>query len=75
MKDGYKYEKTKVKKVKRTVPAWASISASKKVLVTNFSGSQHRVDDILLEAIMVRSATPALPKVPRARWLWLSACV
>lgn len=54
MKDGYKYEKTKGKKVKRTVPAWASISASKKVLVTNFSGSQHKVDDILLEAIMVR---------------------
>uniref|UniRef100_H3C3H8 Heterochromatin protein 1-binding protein 3 n=1 Tax=Tetraodon nigroviridis TaxID=99883 RepID=H3C3H8_TETNG len=52
LKDGYKYEKSKVKKVKRTVPAWASISASKKVLVTNFSGSQHRVDDVLLEAIM-----------------------
>lgn len=54
MKDGYKYEKTKVKKVKRTIPAWASISASKKVLVTNFSGSQHKVDDILVEAILVR---------------------
>ncbi|CAF90413.1 unnamed protein product, partial [Tetraodon nigroviridis] len=59
-KDGYKYEKSKVKKVKRTVPAWASISASKKVLVTNFSGSQHRVDDVLLEAIMVR----------RRPWSW-----
>lgn len=53
LKDGYKYERSKVKKVKRTVPAWASISASKKVLVTNFSGSQHKVDDLLLEAIMV----------------------
>lgn len=56
MKDGYKYEKTKVKKVKRTIPAWASISGSKKVPVTNFSGTQHKVDDILIEAIMVRNA-------------------
>lgn len=55
LKDGYKYEKTKVKKVKRTIPAWASISASKKVPVTNFSGTQHKVDDILIEAIMVRN--------------------
>ncbi|XP_011611880.2 heterochromatin protein 1-binding protein 3 isoform X1 [Takifugu rubripes] len=52
LKDGYKYEKTKVKKVKRTIPAWASISGSKKVPVTNFSGTQHKVDDILIEAIM-----------------------
>lgn len=53
LKDGYKYEKAKVKKVKRTIPAWASVAASKKVPVTNFAGTQHKVDDILIEAIEV----------------------
>ncbi|KAM6980859.1 heterochromatin protein 1-binding protein 3 [Aplochiton taeniatus] len=47
-KDGVK---EKVKKVKRTVPAWATISGAKKVPVTNFTGSQPRVDDILIEAV------------------------
>ncbi|XP_068598808.1 heterochromatin protein 1-binding protein 3 [Brachionichthys hirsutus] len=51
LKDGYKYEKAKVKKVKRTIPAWASVSASKKVPVTNYAGTQHKVDNILIEAI------------------------
>uniref|UniRef100_A0A3Q0RXX7 Heterochromatin protein 1-binding protein 3 n=1 Tax=Amphilophus citrinellus TaxID=61819 RepID=A0A3Q0RXX7_AMPCI len=49
--DGYKYEKSKVKKVKRTIPAWASVTASKKVPVTNFAGTQNKVDNILIEAI------------------------
>lgn len=53
LKDGYKYEKAKVKKVKRTIPAWASVTASKKVPVTNFAGTQHKVDNILIEAITV----------------------
>lgn len=66
MKDGYKYERSKAKKAKRTVPAWASISASKKVLVTNFSGSQHKVDDILVEAIMVCRAPSRTPRPGRA---------
>lgn len=51
LKDGYKYEKSKVKKVKRTIPAWASVSASKKLPVTNFAGTQNKVDNILIEAI------------------------
>lgn len=51
LKDGYKYEKAKVKKVKRTIPAWASVTASKKVPVTNFAGNQNKVDNILIEAI------------------------
>ncbi|XP_044023967.1 heterochromatin protein 1-binding protein 3 isoform X2 [Siniperca chuatsi] len=51
LKDGYKYEKAKVKKVKRTIPAWASVTASKKVPVTNFAGTQNKVDNILIEAI------------------------
>lgn len=50
LKDGYKY-KSKVKKVKRTIPAWASISANKKVPVTNYAGTQHKLDNILVEAI------------------------
>uniref|UniRef100_A0A3B5B403 Heterochromatin protein 1-binding protein 3 n=1 Tax=Stegastes partitus TaxID=144197 RepID=A0A3B5B403_9TELE len=53
LKDGYKYEKSKVKKVKRTIPAWASVTASKKVPVTNFAGTQNKVDNILIEAITV----------------------
>ncbi|XP_038551800.1 heterochromatin protein 1-binding protein 3 isoform X2 [Micropterus salmoides] len=51
LKDGYKYEKAKVKKMKRTIPAWASVTASKKVPVTNFAGTQNKVDNILIEAI------------------------
>ncbi|KAM9860071.1 heterochromatin protein 1-binding protein 3 isoform 2-T2 [Aulostomus maculatus] len=51
LKDGYKYKKAKVKKVKRTIPAWASVTASKKVPVTNFAGTQNKVDNILIEAI------------------------
>lgn len=53
LKDGYKYEKAKVKKMKRTIPAWASVTASKKVPVTNFAGTQNKVDNILIEAITV----------------------
>lgn len=53
LKDGYKYKKSKVKKVKRTIPAWASVAASKKLPVTNFSGTQNKVDDVLIEAITV----------------------
>ncbi|XP_034442175.1 heterochromatin protein 1-binding protein 3 isoform X2 [Hippoglossus hippoglossus] len=51
LKDGYKYEKAKVKKVKRTIPAWASVASSKKLPVTNFAGTQNKVDNILIEAI------------------------
>ncbi|KAA8593577.1 hypothetical protein FQN60_009693 [Etheostoma spectabile] len=51
LKDGYKYERAKVKKVKRTIPAWASVAASKKLPVTNFAGTQNKVDNILIEAI------------------------
>ncbi|KAM7005361.1 heterochromatin protein 1-binding protein 3 isoform 2-T2 [Tautogolabrus adspersus] len=51
LKDGYKYEKSKAKKVKRTIPAWASVTGSKKVPVTNFAGTQNKVDNILIEAI------------------------
>ncbi|KAM9362062.1 heterochromatin protein 1-binding protein 3 [Symphorus nematophorus] len=51
LKDGYKYEKSKTKKVKRTIPAWASVTASKKLPVTNYAGTQHKVDNILIEAI------------------------
>ncbi|XP_047439738.1 heterochromatin protein 1-binding protein 3 isoform X2 [Mugil cephalus] len=50
LKDGYKYEKSKAKKVKRTIPAWASITGSKKVPVTNFAGTLNKVDHILIEA-------------------------
>lgn len=57
LKDGYKYEKSKVKKVKRTIPAWASVTASKKVPVTNFAGTQNKVDNILIEAITVCANT------------------
>ncbi|KAM4613339.1 heterochromatin protein 1-binding protein 3 isoform 1-T1 [Polymixia lowei] len=51
LKDGSKLEKAKVKKVKRTIPAWATIAGSKKVPVSNFAGTQPKVDDILIEAI------------------------
>uniref|UniRef100_A0A3B4AH61 Heterochromatin protein 1-binding protein 3 n=1 Tax=Periophthalmus magnuspinnatus TaxID=409849 RepID=A0A3B4AH61_9GOBI len=55
LKDGYKYEKSKGKKVKRTIPAWASIASNKKVPVTNYAGTQHKLDNILVEAITVCS--------------------
>lgn len=42
-----------MKKVKRTIPAWASVTASKKLPVSNFAGTHHRVDDILIEALEV----------------------
>ncbi|XP_056294107.1 heterochromatin protein 1-binding protein 3 [Pseudoliparis swirei] len=51
MKDGYKYVKAKSKKVKRAIPAWASVAAGKKLPVANFAGTQHKVDNILIEAI------------------------
>ncbi|KAM4582983.1 heterochromatin protein 1-binding protein 3 isoform 2-T3 [Fundulus diaphanus] len=51
MKDGFKYKKSKGKKVKRTIPAWASITASKNIPVTNFAGRQKQVENILVEAI------------------------
>ncbi|KAI4827903.1 hypothetical protein KUCAC02_031262 [Chaenocephalus aceratus] len=51
LKDGYKYKKGKSKKVKRTIPAWASVTASKKLPVTNYAGTQNKVNDILIEAI------------------------
>ncbi|XP_017264402.1 heterochromatin protein 1-binding protein 3 isoform X2 [Kryptolebias marmoratus] len=52
MKDGYKYEKSKTKKVKRTIPAWASVTSNKNIPVTNFAGTQYKMDSILIEAIM-----------------------
>lgn len=49
-KDGVK-EKPK-KPVKRMVPAWATLSASKKVVFTaKFASNQPKVDDILIEAV------------------------
>lgn len=65
LKDGYKYEKSKVKKVKRTIPAWASVTSSKKLPVTNFAGTQNKVDNILIEAITVCTnfVTPCLNTV------------
>lgn len=65
LKDGYKYEKAKVKKVKRTIPAWASVAASKKLPVTNFAGTQNKVDNILIEAITVctNSVNPSTQSV------------
>ncbi|XP_071388098.1 heterochromatin protein 1-binding protein 3 isoform X2 [Centroberyx affinis] len=51
LKDGYKLEKAKVKKVKRTIPAWATVTAGKKIPVSNFAGTQPKVDNILIEAI------------------------
>ncbi|XP_054639407.1 heterochromatin protein 1-binding protein 3 [Dunckerocampus dactyliophorus] len=51
LKDGYKYKKAKVKKVKRTIPVWASVAASKKRPVSNYAGTQNRLDHLLIEAI------------------------
>uniref|UniRef100_A0A3B3DMM0 Heterochromatin protein 1-binding protein 3 n=2 Tax=Oryzias melastigma TaxID=30732 RepID=A0A3B3DMM0_ORYME len=55
MKDGYKYKKSKTKKVKRTIPLWASVTTHKNVPVTNFAGTQHRMDNILIEALRASS--------------------
>uniref|UniRef100_A0A3P9IZF0 Heterochromatin protein 1-binding protein 3 n=1 Tax=Oryzias latipes TaxID=8090 RepID=A0A3P9IZF0_ORYLA len=54
-KDGYKYKKSRTKKVKRTIPLWASVAAHKNVPVTNFAGTQHRMDNILIEALRASS--------------------
>lgn len=51
LKDGYKYEKSKVKKVKRTIPAWASVVSNQKVPVTNYAGTQHKPDHIVIDAL------------------------
>ncbi|XP_034021748.1 heterochromatin protein 1-binding protein 3 isoform X2 [Thalassophryne amazonica] len=51
LKDGYKSKK-KAKKVKRTIPAWASVTTNRKIPVTNFAGTQNKVDNMLIEAIM-----------------------
>uniref|UniRef100_A0A3P9IYS0 Heterochromatin protein 1-binding protein 3 n=1 Tax=Oryzias latipes TaxID=8090 RepID=A0A3P9IYS0_ORYLA len=53
--DGYKYKKSRTKKVKRTIPLWASVAAHKNVPVTNFAGTQHRMDNILIEALRASS--------------------
>uniref|UniRef100_A0A3Q2PGA3 Heterochromatin protein 1-binding protein 3 n=1 Tax=Fundulus heteroclitus TaxID=8078 RepID=A0A3Q2PGA3_FUNHE len=53
MKDGFKYKKSKSKKVKRTIPAWASVTANKNIPVTNFAGRQNQVENVLVEAIGV----------------------
>lgn len=68
LKDGYKYEKAKVKKVKRTIPSWASVTTSKKVPVTNFAGTQNKVDNILIEAITV--CTNFVNPAPNKRRAW-----
>ncbi|XP_019712255.1 heterochromatin protein 1-binding protein 3 isoform X1 [Hippocampus comes] len=51
LKDGYKYKKAKVKKVKRTIPVWASVTAGKKLPVANYAGTHNRLDHLLIEAI------------------------
>ncbi|XP_057702803.1 heterochromatin protein 1-binding protein 3 isoform X2 [Corythoichthys intestinalis] len=51
LKDGYKYKKSKVKKVKRTIPVWASVTARKKLPVANYAGTHNRLDHLLIEAI------------------------
>ncbi|KAJ8332712.1 hypothetical protein SKAU_G00425010 [Synaphobranchus kaupii] len=51
---GKEKEKEKVKKVKRTIPSWATISASRRALAQKSSVSlfnQPKMDDILIEAI------------------------
>lgn len=53
LKDGYKYEKAKAKKVKRTIPAWASVAANKKVPANKVSGTHQKMDAIVLEALEV----------------------
>ncbi|XP_014843713.1 PREDICTED: heterochromatin protein 1-binding protein 3 isoform X2 [Poecilia mexicana] len=51
MKDGVKHKKSKSKKVKRTIPAWASVTTNKKIPVSNFAGTQNKVENVLVEAI------------------------
>ncbi|KAM4741564.1 heterochromatin protein 1-binding protein 3 isoform 2-T3 [Anableps anableps] len=51
MKDGVKRKKSKTKKVKRTIPAWASVTTHKKIPVSNFAGTQNKVENVLVEAI------------------------
>ncbi|XP_027858516.1 heterochromatin protein 1-binding protein 3 isoform X2 [Xiphophorus couchianus] len=51
MKDGVKHKKSKSKKVKRTIPAWASVTTHKKIPVSNFAGTQNKVENVLVEAI------------------------
>uniref|UniRef100_A0A3P9HCL0 Heterochromatin protein 1-binding protein 3 n=1 Tax=Oryzias latipes TaxID=8090 RepID=A0A3P9HCL0_ORYLA len=46
---------SRTKKVKRTIPLWASVAAHKNVPVTNFAGTQHRMDNILIEALRASS--------------------
>lgn len=53
LKDGYKYEKTKGKRVKRTIPAWASVAANKKLPINKHIGAHHKVDAIIMEALEV----------------------
>ncbi|XP_037346873.2 heterochromatin protein 1-binding protein 3 isoform X1 [Pungitius pungitius] len=50
LKDGYKSAKAKGKKVKRTIPAWATLAAGKRLPVATFAGN-NRVDSVLIEAI------------------------
>ncbi|XP_056462306.1 heterochromatin protein 1-binding protein 3 isoform X4 [Gadus chalcogrammus] len=53
IKDGGKLGKAKVKKMKKTIPPWASISANKKMAaaVSGFARATPRVDEVLLEAV------------------------
>lgn len=61
MKDGYKSAKAKGKKVKRTIPAWATVAAGKKLPIATFAGN-NRVDNILIEAITV-CRNPEAPSI------------
>ncbi|XP_030230732.1 heterochromatin protein 1-binding protein 3 isoform X2 [Gadus morhua] len=53
IKDGGKLGKAKVKKMKKTIPPWASISANKKMAaaVSGFARATPKVDEVLLEAV------------------------
>jgi len=54
MKDGFKLAKTKAKKVKKTIPPWASVSGNKKIPVAaSFARAQPKVEEVLLEAVKV----------------------
>ena len=55
IKDGGKLGKAKVKKMKKTIPPWASISANKKMAaaVSGFARATPKVDEVLLEAVKV----------------------
>lgn len=65
MKDGFKRKKSKSKKVKRTIPAWASVTTNKKIPVTNFAGTQNKVDNVLVEAIGVCTDSALIMVVSR----------